>query len=314
MDAAAKNLPSHKTGVRLSAAFGTTSVVAIIIAGIIALNIFYKPPMTHLGTLGGDWSRATAINDSGEVVGESETADKKISAFFWTKETGMIRLGKASWRYSSARSINNEGQVIGGFSDQNNEFRLFLWTQKNGFLEIPNREPKSLLVVDINSAGEILLSGYSESALHHYTWNKKDGAKRIPVAEKGYFRLTAINDTGETFGYYFAPGQNENMPGTPYILDKNGTKRTPTKDELDFFLNKTTRNAAGQILDEIETTPLWYKIWKPTHALLRLPDALAPRIHAVGYPRGGLAMPRFFSEAVIFDSEAARDKYYENKN
>ena len=40
-----------------------------------------------LGTLGGDMSEALAINDRGQVVGDSYTAEGEMHATLWTKKT-----------------------------------------------------------------------------------------------------------------------------------------------------------------------------------------------------------------------------------
>src|SRR5205814_3456910 len=48
--------------------------------------------MVDLGTLGG-YSAASAVNDNGQVVGESATADSPQHAFSWTEAGGMIDLG-----------------------------------------------------------------------------------------------------------------------------------------------------------------------------------------------------------------------------
>ncbi|HKD82717.1 MAG TPA: HAF repeat-containing protein [Candidatus Angelobacter sp.] len=67
-----------------------------------------------LGTLGGgDYSAAFAINDSGVVVGTSNTADT-THAFSWTMSGGLHDLGTlAGTDASSATAINNQGQIVG---------------------------------------------------------------------------------------------------------------------------------------------------------------------------------------------------------
>jgi probable HAF family extracellular repeat protein len=63
-----------------------------------------------LGTLGGGGSEATAINDSGQVVGWSWTAnDSEQHAFLYDSTNGMQDLGS----YRSPTSINNYGKVVG---------------------------------------------------------------------------------------------------------------------------------------------------------------------------------------------------------
>jgi probable HAF family extracellular repeat protein len=49
--------------------------------------------MIDLGTLGGNFSVATAINTQGEVVGGSYTVDGPMHAFLWQSGTGMVDLG-----------------------------------------------------------------------------------------------------------------------------------------------------------------------------------------------------------------------------
>lgn len=79
--------------------------------------------MTDLGTLGGDYSEASGINDSGQVVGWSKIADGDDHAFITPPSSpvpdgvGMIDLNSiadlSSGSYlSNAQGINNQGQVI----------------------------------------------------------------------------------------------------------------------------------------------------------------------------------------------------------
>lgn len=74
--------------------------------------------MTDLGTLGGDHSSATGINDAGQVVGRSETASGTLHAFITGPNgMGMTDLNSLVGLPSGivltyAIDINNAGQVI----------------------------------------------------------------------------------------------------------------------------------------------------------------------------------------------------------
>src|SRR5713101_1339439 len=81
----------------------------------------------ELGTLGGTVSAAWAINNLGQVVGESFTSgDASDHAFFWNN--GLLTdLGALRSNYSSARGVNNFGQVV-GFSGLGASLRhAFIW-------------------------------------------------------------------------------------------------------------------------------------------------------------------------------------------
>jgi probable HAF family extracellular repeat protein len=86
--------------------------------------------MTDLGTLGGNFSAAEAINASGRVVGFSYTADGTQHAF-WYDGTAMRDLNaliptNSGWVLTDAQSINDAGQVagIGTFNGQTCAFLL----------------------------------------------------------------------------------------------------------------------------------------------------------------------------------------------
>ena len=86
--------------------------------------------MIGLGTLGGNSSIATAINDHGQVVGYSRNSQGEYRAFSWTKAGGMVDLGFD--QSALPRGISPGGAVVGdiatGFSPTNVEIlNAFYW-------------------------------------------------------------------------------------------------------------------------------------------------------------------------------------------
>lgn len=89
--------------------------------------------MKDLGTLSGDkYSYGNAINDSGEVVGESRDAADHVHAFLYQKGI-MTSLGTLpGGSYSTASGINNRGQVVGTADNGHGEVHGFLY--ENGVM------------------------------------------------------------------------------------------------------------------------------------------------------------------------------------
>ena len=71
--------------------------------------------MIDLGTLGGTFSGAFAINNKNQVVGVSETPDRRTHAFLWSKNE-MMDLGTLGGDGSVAEAVNDAGQVVGSSS------------------------------------------------------------------------------------------------------------------------------------------------------------------------------------------------------
>jgi len=121
---------------------------------------------TDLGTLGGTGNgngiEAVNLNNSGQIVGNSDLAgDTGFHAFLWTRETGMQDLGTVKGDVNSAAtSINDAGQIVGVSLDADFNPRAFLQVGKelidlNGL--IPGGSPLYLATACfINARGEII--------------------------------------------------------------------------------------------------------------------------------------------------------------
>lgn len=87
--------------------------------------------MKDLGTLGGDRSRAMALNSAGDVVGTSSTsADSSSRAFLYHDGTlfdlnDLADAARRGWLLTEAVDINDVGQII-GTGVLNSSRRLFL--------------------------------------------------------------------------------------------------------------------------------------------------------------------------------------------
>ncbi|SNB47975.1 Ig-like domain-containing protein [Geobacter sp. DSM 9736] len=181
-----------------------------------------KGTLTDLGTLGGLTATARAINDSGAVVGESDTETGLIHAFLWSKGV-MTDLGALDGdTVSGAYGINNSGQIIG----ISNSRRIFLWT--NDIMSDLGKVPDISSPVGgrwtsafINENGDIAACGeLPYGAYEKHTYVLKDGQWVNTHSNTIYGRgncLTAFNNLGQVGGNY-----TDNTNTYPFLWD-NGT-------------------------------------------------------------------------------------------
>jgi probable HAF family extracellular repeat protein len=79
--------------------------------------------LVDLGTLGGDYSEARAMNANGDIVGASNTTlPDDVHAVLW-RDGRLIDLGAAGSFGTAATAVNNRGQVVGCVSGGG----AFLW-------------------------------------------------------------------------------------------------------------------------------------------------------------------------------------------
>jgi len=125
-----------------------------------------KDGLQDLGTLRGYsfYSHANWINDTGEIVGESDSQTAS-HAFLW-KEGVMTDLGTvANDTCSVALSINSRGQIVGfGAADCFHEDHAFLWENGGPIIDLstlvlPGSAATLIEAIFINDRGEIAARG-----------------------------------------------------------------------------------------------------------------------------------------------------------
>ena len=153
---------------------------ARIIHGIVDIGAYeskaggpHVPPryeVMDIGTLGGSYSAAYGINDSGQVVGWSETAAGAQHAFVWDEKVGMADLGTLGGSASCAYAINNAGHVVGSARTANGELHAFLW--RDGEMTDLGILPGGTCTeaYAINDAGQIV--GMARTSATIYSWQR----------------------------------------------------------------------------------------------------------------------------------------------
>uniref|UniRef100_UPI001CFEFC56 hypothetical protein n=1 Tax=Microseira wollei TaxID=467598 RepID=UPI001CFEFC56 len=192
--------------------------------------------LTDLGTLGGNYSYPGSINEYGQVVGHSTTADGSERAFFWDNSSGMTNLGiippsgynycydyyEYGYRYvpcpsstsSYAVAINDLGQVIGTSTTiysgnyyrppynytEHYEQNVFLWDKNSGMINLGTLGGKNQATA-INNYGQVI--GYSviaDGQTRAFFWEKSSGMINLGTLGGDYSSANAINDYGQVIG------------------------------------------------------------------------------------------------------------------
>jgi probable HAF family extracellular repeat protein len=142
-----------------------------------------------LGNLGGATNVAIAINNQGQVVGNSDLvvggSDLGVHAFLWEEGSGMQDLGTLPGDVqSNASAINDSGEVVGLSYDSAGNYRSFHW--QGGVMTDISALPavSRLLGVsanDINFRGEIAIAANDPTVIDPNTGFLQIAAVLIPV-------------------------------------------------------------------------------------------------------------------------------------
>ena len=107
--------------------------------------------MQDLGTLGGDNSEAVAINDAGQVLGQSWDSEKKSHGFVRTATGDIIDLGTLGGAETIPVAFNETGNVVGQSLTADRNWHAFVKGQNNAIIDLNNilSNPPSGLVLEI---------------------------------------------------------------------------------------------------------------------------------------------------------------------
>ena len=174
----------------------------------------------ELGSLGVGESRATDINDSGVVVGQSQVASGLAHPFRWSREDGIQDLGNPRGVHTRPVQINDRGQVLVETFDSS-LIMGFVWSEETGLREIGALDPNFPVTAPraMNGSGEVVGSSRAaDGTLHAFRWTAAEGLQDLGLA--GWSEAFAINDAGQIVGH--ADGRAfvwDSEAGVEYLLD-----------------------------------------------------------------------------------------------
>lgn len=176
--------------------------------------------MHDIGTLGGSYAIAQAINASGQIVGTSMTdASGEIPTFhaFLYSNGTMQDIDTLGGVDSSAFAINSSGQVVGRVITASGESHAFLY-DSTGMHDLGTLGGLNSTAYDINDSGQVVGVADTASGEQHAFLYDNTGMHDLGTPGGDYSEAISINNAGQIIGY----GVNANSEYVGFFYDSAG--------------------------------------------------------------------------------------------
>lgn len=169
-----------------------------------------------LGTLGGHNASTRALNDLGQVIGQSDLdpAGALSHAYRWSPGTGFLDLDAGDKTGSTVSDINAHGEVAGsGYVSMAGgpHVQGYFWRPGAGKASVGSFRDISIATA-LNDYGTV--AGYAEgpqggpSSVLAFRWTARDGIRDLGTLPSEFTWATDVNNAGQVVGATpFAPDE-----------------------------------------------------------------------------------------------------------
>lgn len=147
-------------------------------------------------------SYAFAINDVGQITGETYSAANNERSFIWDKTNGMLTLSVATEAEDWGSDINDNRQIAGSYVTASGEHHAFVWSPANGKRDLGTFNGYPTSAWGINASGEVV--GYSTASngqARAFLWNESTGLQDLGTLGGARSIALRITDAGQVVGF-----------------------------------------------------------------------------------------------------------------
>ena len=193
----------YERSLRFSA---VTIAVVFIALAFTSSTIAQSYTVTNIGTLGGNESVALSINDFGEVVGYSKTADGEVHAFRYFRGA-IFDLSTLGGKESYAYVITNSGILLGDSKTSDGVLRPFMGAPNSPLFNFGDDPHLFSSARGANNVGQLV--GFRLVTDEHGQFHKRaylyTTQRTIDLGTFGGKQsdAVAINDAGDVVGHLY---------------------------------------------------------------------------------------------------------------
>jgi probable HAF family extracellular repeat protein len=211
-----------------------------------------------MGTFGGAYSRAHALNNRGEVVGAAQTVTGSYRAFVWSRTRGMRSL--PGGEHSAAYGINDQGEIAGVRDRQ-----AVVWRRGGQVVELGmlGEYGTESVATDINELSQVV--GYARPADTEemaFFWTAEQGMMNLGSLnpENCGSAAARINNAGRIIGWTRTASSPEPYPYKQAVLWQVALTARERVESVRAILKELrltgrfNRRAVLELLDHLDAT------------------------------------------------------------